>query len=137
MDDFINVAEQSDGMRVKLWRGERMCLIGMDVPEPEADFVGFSIEVSHRGEQRFVPLRNRLHFAYTQPPENAVTGYRNYDSTEAPFQKFRWIHFPHDPKDIHIALRNNTCAQTAPYAEVLPWNWTFSWMLQPTMGFST
>jgi len=27
-----------------------------------------------------------------------VTGYRNFDSTEAPFQKFRWIHFPYEPK---------------------------------------
>jgi hypothetical protein len=31
----------------------------------------------------------------------AVDGYRNYPSTEAPFQKFRWIHFPYNPTLSH------------------------------------
>jgi len=97
VNDFTNVAEHL-GLRVKLWRGERMCLVGMDVSHPEDDFVGFSIEVRHPGDAGFVPLHNRLHFSYSQAPEKAVNGYRNYDSTEAPFQKFRWIHFPRDPQ---------------------------------------
>ena len=48
MDDF-SVAETAQGFRVKLWRGERMCLLGMDVDQPEADLVGFSIEVMEPG----------------------------------------------------------------------------------------
>jgi len=28
----------------------------------------------------------------------AVNGFRNFPSTDAPFQKFRWIQFPFDPK---------------------------------------
>jgi hypothetical protein len=91
-------AGQVPGLAVKLWRGERMCLVGMDVDEPEPDLVGFSIEVKSPGSASFIPLRNRLNFSYDQPVAVAVNGYRNYLSTRAPFQKFRWIHFPYEPK---------------------------------------
>ena len=94
MNGFTNTAKQ-DGLSVKLWRGERMALIGMDVDAPEDDLVGFSIEVRSPGNDTFIPLRNRLNFSYDQ---NAVNGFRNFLSTEAPFQKFRWVHFPYDPK---------------------------------------
>src|SRR3990167_7524960 len=98
MDDF-SVAETAQGFRVKLWRGERMCLLGMDVDQPEADLVGFSIEVMEPGGRNFVPLNNRLNFSYDQPAGTAVTGGRLFSSLEAPFQKFRWIHFPWDVKN--------------------------------------
>lgn len=94
---FTNAAEKSD-LAVKLWRGERMCLIGMDVQQPEPDLVGFSIEVKSPGSNQFMPLRNRINFSYDKPATDAVDGFRNYPSTEAPFQKFRWLHFPYDPK---------------------------------------
>jgi phosphatidylserine/phosphatidylglycerophosphate/cardiolipin synthase-like enzyme len=94
---FTN-AGQVAGLTAKLWRGERMCLIGMDVAHPEPDLVGFSIEVKSPGNTSFLPLRNRLNFSYDQPVAVAVNGYRNYLSTQAPFQKFRWIHFPYEPK---------------------------------------
>src|ERR1700739_253689 len=97
MSVFTNIAERP-GLHVKLWRGERMCLIGMDVDQPEPDFVGFAVEVRSPGQSAFAPLRNRLNFSYQQPVAKAVDGYRNFPSTEAPFQKFRWIHFPYDPK---------------------------------------
>jgi phosphatidylserine/phosphatidylglycerophosphate/cardiolipin synthase-like enzyme len=98
MDGFTN-SKTIDGFSVKLWRGERMALIGMDVGEPEPDLVGFSIEVRNPGSGNFEFLRNRLNFSYgTTPVAEAVNGYRNYSSDEAPFQKFRWIHFPYDPK---------------------------------------
>jgi phosphatidylserine/phosphatidylglycerophosphate/cardiolipin synthase-like enzyme len=97
MSDFTNTKEQ-DGFRVKLWRGQRMCLIGMDVAVPEPDLVGFSIEVRRPGAQRFMPLRNRLNFSYDKPVDEAVDGFRNFPSTRAPFQKFRWVHFPYLPQ---------------------------------------
>jgi hypothetical protein len=97
MSDFAN-AKQATGLSVKLWRGERMCLVGMDVDAPEPDLVGFSIEVKSPGSADFMPLRNRLAFSYDKPVDQAVDGYRNYSSLEAPFQKFRWVHFPYDPK---------------------------------------
>jgi phosphatidylserine/phosphatidylglycerophosphate/cardiolipin synthase-like enzyme len=101
---FTNAAQVA-GLTVKLWRGERMCLIGMDVADPEPDLVGFSIEVKSPGNTSFIPLRNRLHFSDDQPVPVAVNGYRNYLSTRAPFQKFRWIHFPYEPKGGTYAYR--------------------------------
>src|SRR5690348_11759833 len=96
MATFSNASSKA-GFHAKLWRGERMCLVGMDVDQPEDDLVGFSIEVRNPKARDFTPLRNRLNFAYDKPVEDAVNGFRNYLSTEAPFQKFRWIHFPFEP----------------------------------------
>jgi hypothetical protein len=89
----------SASLNVKLWRGERMCLIGMDVAAPEDDFVGFAIEVKSPGSPDYIPIRNRLNFDYADAASKGVDGFRNYLSTTAPFQKFRWIHFPYDPRD--------------------------------------
>ena len=99
MDDFEN-ADKKSGFTMKLWRGERMCLIGFDVDDPEPDLVGFAIEVKAPGSADFTPLSNRLAFSYDKPVAAAVDGSRNFPSTQAPFQKFRWIHFPwgDDPK---------------------------------------
>jgi hypothetical protein len=63
---FSNTDEKP-GFRMKLWRGERMCLIGMDVDNPDDDFVGFAIEVKEPGAKDFVPLNNRLAFSYDKP----------------------------------------------------------------------
>jgi hypothetical protein len=43
MSEFIN-GDASNGLSVKLWRGEPMCLIGMDVDDPEPDLVGFLVD---------------------------------------------------------------------------------------------
>jgi phosphatidylserine/phosphatidylglycerophosphate/cardiolipin synthase-like enzyme len=104
MSAFTN-SKESSGLSVKLWRGERMCLIGMDVAQPEPDFVGFSIEVRSPGQPAFTPLRNRLNFSYDKPVEKAVNGFRNFLSTEAPFQKCRWIHFPYNPQGGNYVYR--------------------------------
>jgi PLD-like domain len=95
---FTN-SKSSNGLTVKLWRGEQMVLIGMDVDKPEADFVGFSIEVQSPGSPKFIALRNRLAFSYSNAATKSVDGYRNFDSTSAPFQTFRWTHFPYQPQD--------------------------------------
>jgi phosphatidylserine/phosphatidylglycerophosphate/cardiolipin synthase-like enzyme len=94
MTNFENAVDK-DGFALKLWRGESMCLVGMDVPSPEDDFVGFSIEVKSPDSNKFMPLRNRLAFSYSSP--NDVNGDKKFPSTEAPFQKFRWVHFPQTP----------------------------------------
>jgi phosphatidylserine/phosphatidylglycerophosphate/cardiolipin synthase-like enzyme len=97
MGDMHNCVEAS-GFHLKLWRGERMCLIGMDVDQPEDDFVGFAIEVKEPDAKDFAPLSNRLAFSYPTDAASAVTGKRQFSSLDAPFQKFRWMHFPDDPK---------------------------------------
>jgi hypothetical protein len=94
---FISQTVSGD-LHLKLWRGERMCLLGMNVDKPSDDFVGFAIEVKAPGSSSFVPLNNRLAFSYSKPVGQAVTGARWYSSLEAPFQKFRWIDFANDPK---------------------------------------
>lgn len=98
MDDFQN-RDEKDGFACKLWRGERMTMVGFDVADPESDLVGFSIEVKAPGDDDFKPLKNRLAFSYPSGAGAAVNGDRNFDSREAPFQKFRWIHFPWQPVD--------------------------------------
>jgi hypothetical protein len=98
MPTFANTAK-TNSLSVKLWRGERMCLIGMDVEAPEDDFVGFAVEVKSPGAADYVALRNRLNFDYTDAATKGVDGFRNYLSISAPFQKFRWIHFPYQPTD--------------------------------------
>jgi len=97
MSDFESHGSK-DGFSMKLWRGERMCLLGFDVTDPEPDFVGFAIECKNPTSSRFVPLRNRLAFSYDTSVETAVNGARRFESRHAPFQKFRWIHFPKDPQ---------------------------------------
>jgi phosphatidylserine/phosphatidylglycerophosphate/cardiolipin synthase-like enzyme len=96
MSDFEK-SKSKDGFTMKLWRGERMCLLGFDVDKPEADLVGFAIECKEPGATTFKPLLNRLAFSYAAG--EAVTGDKQFPSTDAPFQKFRWIHFPHEVKD--------------------------------------
>ena len=104
MDDFTASASKA-GFTMKLWRGERMCLLGFDVAAPEADLVGFAIECKPPGSKRFAPLMNRLAFSYDRPLAAAVTGDAQYSSKAAPFQKFRWVHFPFEPKQGLYAYR--------------------------------
>ena len=94
---------KSDSLSLKLWRGERMCLLGMDVANPDPSFVGFAIEVQSPKAAGFAPLRNRLAFAY--PAGTTLSGNREYPTTEAPLQTFRWIHFPYDPQPGRYAYR--------------------------------
>jgi len=87
------VSKTQDGFTMKLWRGERMCLVAFDVEQPPDDFVGFAIEFKPPGSSRFMPLKNRIAFEY-QNAELEVTGAKKFDSTLSPFQKYRWVHFP-------------------------------------------
>ena len=97
MSEFFS-SDSKNGFSMKVWRGERMCLLGFDVDQPEADFVGFAIEVKRPGANQFTALRNRLAFSYPQPAETAVNGDKQFPSLKAPFQKFRWVHFPQEPQ---------------------------------------
>lgn len=77
---------------LKLHRGDGMVLIAMNwrKDKPPRDFVGFAIEYKEPGGDRFWAIKNRIGFpgdrkTFSDPP---------IDSTRAPFQKFRWVHFP-------------------------------------------
>ncbi|MBV6419597.1 MAG: hypothetical protein DAHOPDDO_00820 [Ignavibacteriaceae bacterium] len=93
MSDYF-AKETKDGFTVKIWRGERMCLLGFNVDHPEPDFVGFAVEYKEPGANEWKTLSNRISFTY----DNQLNGRRVYPTTEAPLQKFRWIHFPWNPQ---------------------------------------
>lgn len=79
---------------LRVRRGEGMSLLSMNWRRgrPPADFVGFAIECKPPGEPSFYPLKNRLSFMDAEGKIDPEGG----PSTEHPFQKFRWVHFPYD-----------------------------------------
>ncbi|RKD90834.1 phospholipase D-like domain-containing protein [Mangrovibacterium diazotrophicum] len=74
------------------YRGEGMLLLAMNwkAGEPPKDFVGFSIEYKEPNGYKYYALKNRLSFL----EENGKPSKESISSLLAPFQKFRWIHFP-------------------------------------------
>jgi phosphatidylserine/phosphatidylglycerophosphate/cardiolipin synthase-like enzyme len=102
MSDFER-KESSGGLTFKLYRGEGVALLAFDLDAEGAteDFVGFSVEVRYPGADRWGALKNRLSF---DVPPAAELG-RVYRSTEAPFQKFRWIHVPTEVKQGEFRYR--------------------------------
>ena len=79
-------------------RGDGMCLLAMDWigGEPPADFVGFAIEFKPPGFNRYFAVNNRLCFEGKQRAVAAGEAQAQYPSSEAPFQTFRWVHFPRE-----------------------------------------
>lgn len=93
--DFQVIAKNDAALfTLKLHRGEGMLLLAMDWKqgEPPEDFVGFSIEYKEPGGSKFYPLQNLLSF----PDKNGKVSNKSTSSLIAPFQKFRWIHFPYN-----------------------------------------
>ncbi|OKS86722.1 phospholipase D-like domain-containing protein [Mucilaginibacter polytrichastri] len=80
---------------LKLFRGERMALLGMNwkKDQPDPDFAGFAIEYQEPGGVKFYPVNNRLSFLQNDGSVNPNT----LSSRLSPIQKFRWIHFPYHP----------------------------------------
>lgn len=95
------------GLTFKLYRGEGAALLAFDLAPDLAtvDFVGFSIEVRYPGSTHWGALHNRLHFDYPPTPERP----RTFPSTEAPFQKFRWIHVPSEILPGYYRYRVTAC----------------------------
>jgi hypothetical protein len=99
------------GLTFKVYRGEGVALLAFDLDPAQAtdDFVGFSIEVQYPGSTHWGALKNRLHF--DNPPN--VERPRSFRSTEAPFQKFRWIHVPTEVKQGEFRYRVTACYMDA------------------------
>ncbi len=79
---------------LKVHRGDGMALLAMNWREgkPPGNFVGFAIEFREPGSNEFWAIKNRVGFPgqrkkFSDPP---------IDSTMAPLQYFRWVHFPKD-----------------------------------------
>ncbi len=73
-------------------RGDGMVLLGMDwkTGRPPANFVGFAIQYREPGAAFFKTVHNRIGFPGQPVPADGIR------STQAPIQKFRWVHFPFD-----------------------------------------
>ncbi|ANL38319.1 phospholipase D-like domain-containing protein [Rhizobium phaseoli] len=71
-------------------RGDGMLLLAMDWNDglPPANFVGFAIQYREPGTDFFKNVRNRIGFPGQEVPEDGIR------TTDAPIQKFRWVHFP-------------------------------------------
>ncbi|MES2097419.1 MAG: phospholipase D-like domain-containing protein [Pseudomonadota bacterium] len=81
---------------LKLHRGEGMVLLAMDwkTATPPPDFVGFAIEYRYPDGDRFYPVKNRIAFPGRSQPLVPGKPAEQYPSPAAPFQTFRWVHFP-------------------------------------------
>jgi PLD-like domain len=96
-DDFlIRGPNPAAPFKLAVHRGEGMCLLAMDWKngEPPEDFVGFSIEYRPPDEAQLSPVFNRLTFPGHEHPPLPGETFSRYPSPEAPFQTFRWVHFP-------------------------------------------
>ena len=105
---------------LKVRRGEGMALLSMNWKQgapPEA-FVGFAIEFRAPGDADFTALNNDLTFL---PADGNVVPAKT-SSRLAPFQRFRWVHFPHDAnldEDFHYRVTPVTmdASDTLSYGE--------------------
>jgi phosphatidylserine/phosphatidylglycerophosphate/cardiolipin synthase-like enzyme len=77
---------------LKIHRGDGMAMLAMDWKngKPPMNFVGFAIQYTDPASSQMHTLQNRLNFADTPNPK----GLRMFPTSEAPIQKFRWVHFP-------------------------------------------
>lgn len=77
---------------LKVSRGEGMLLLAMNWKNENLpiDFVGFSIEYKEPDGDKFFALKNRLSFLDKNGKPSPVS----ISSLQAPFQMFRWVHFP-------------------------------------------
>jgi len=79
---------------LKVHRGDGMALLGMNWREgkPPRNFAGFAIEFREPDSNEFWAIKNRIGF----PGQRKTFSDPSIDSTMAPFQYFRWVHFPKD-----------------------------------------
>ena len=77
---------------LKVHRGEGMALLAMNWkdPRPPENFVGFAIQYTEPGGDKPFILNNRIAFLR----EDGSVDPDTRSTTEAPIQKFRWVHFP-------------------------------------------
>lgn len=95
--DFIAVGSNDKALfSLTLYRGEGMCLVAMNwkTATPTNDCVGFAIEYQVPGGSQFYALPNRITFPASTSSASASSA-KLLSSRLAPFQKFRWVHFPY------------------------------------------
>src|SRR5215469_15671526 len=90
--------QEADGLTFAAYPGDGAVLLAFDVDQGlEPDLAGFAVEYTDPGGQT-LPVLNRLGF--TQAITTATTPEQRefIPTSEAPLQKFHWVHFPPDVK---------------------------------------
>lgn len=90
----VTGANKSAPFSLKIHRGDGMALLAMNWigGKPPRNFVGFAIEFKEPDSDQFWAVKNRIGF----PGKRTKASDKSISSLEAPFQKFRWVHFPRD-----------------------------------------
>src|SRR5256714_1467896 len=89
---------QSDGFTFCAYAGDGAVLLAFDLDESrQADLAGFAVEYTDPDGHTF-PVLNRLNFAQALTNATALEQRRYTPTSEAPLQKFHWVHFPPDVK---------------------------------------
>lgn len=85
---------QKNGVTLRAHRGDAMTLLAFDLDEAlirEPNFVGFTLSYFVPDDPKEYFLFNRLRFDTQEPQPQHL---EELPSSEAPFQKFRWVHVP-------------------------------------------
>jgi hypothetical protein len=93
-----STTQQAEGLTFIAYPGDGAVLLAFDVDESMApDLAGFAVEYTDPDGQT-LPVLNRLGF--TQAITSATTPEQRQfiPTSEAPLQKFHWVHFPPDVK---------------------------------------
>src|SRR4051812_40461456 len=98
MSNIHNITASKSGLTVTAYRGDGSVLLGFDLDEHlTKDFAGFAVRMTAPGCPPAY-LKNRLSFdkpvSQDSTPEERLAVWT--DSNLAPFQRYRWQHFPKD-----------------------------------------
>jgi hypothetical protein len=88
----------SDGFTFCAYAGDGAVLLAFDLDESrQADLAGFAVEYTDPDGKTF-PVANRINFAQALTKTTKLEQRRYTPTSEAPLQKFHWVHFPSDVK---------------------------------------
>jgi hypothetical protein len=118
---------QSDGFAFCAYAGDGAVLLCFDLDEErQADLAGFAVEYTDP-DGKTLPVLNRLSFAQAITEATTPDQRRFTPTSEAPLQKFHWVHFPPDVKPGAFTYRatamlfkphSETALEAGPSAEV-------------------
>jgi hypothetical protein len=90
--------QQADGLTFAAYPGDGAVLLAFDIGQDmEQDLAGFAVEYTDPDGQTF-PVLNRLGFKQAITSATTPEQRQFIPTSEAPLQKFHWVHFPPDVK---------------------------------------
>jgi hypothetical protein len=90
--------QQSEGLTFAAYPGDGAVLLAFDLDQGmQQDLAGFAVEYTDPDGHTF-PVLNRLSFAQQLTSATTPEQRRFFPTSQAPLQKFHWVHFPPDVK---------------------------------------